>query len=69
MRPRISIRVLVRRSVGRLVGWSVMLSSKSMKNGILMILNDLERASDLEPHLYKRPCPSVGRLVGWSVGR
>ena len=29
-------------SVGRLVGRSVMLSSKSMKNGLLGILNDLE---------------------------
>ena len=31
-------------SVGRSVGWSVMLSSKSMKNGLLRILNDLDRA-------------------------
>ena len=45
---RISIRGLVRRSVGRsvgpLVGWSVMLLSKSMKNGFLGILNDLDSA-------------------------
>ena len=39
-RIRISIRGLVRRSVG----WSVMLSSKSMKNGLLRILNDLDSA-------------------------
>ena len=48
MRLRISIRGLVRwsvgRLVGRLVGWSVMLLSKSMKNGLLWILNDLVRA-------------------------
>ncbi len=31
-------------SVGRLVGPSVMLSSKSMKNGVLRILNDLDSA-------------------------
>ena len=31
-------------SVGRLVGWSVMLSSKSLKNGLLQILNDLDSA-------------------------
>ena len=34
----------VGRSVGRFVGWSVMLSSKSMKNGLLRILNDLDTA-------------------------
>ena len=32
------------RSVSPLVRWSVMLSSKSMKNGILRILNDLDSA-------------------------
>ena len=37
---RISIRGLGR----RLVGWSVMLSSKSMKNGPLWIINDLDSA-------------------------
>ena len=37
---RISIRGLVR----RLVGPSVMLSSKSLKNGLLRILNDLDSA-------------------------
>ena len=31
-------------SVGPLVGWSVMLSSKSIKNGLLQILNDLDSA-------------------------
>ena len=31
-------------SVGRSVGPSVMLSSKSMKNGLLRILNDLDSA-------------------------
>ena len=31
-------------SVRRLVGWSVMLSSKSMKDGLLRILNDLGSA-------------------------
>ena len=41
---RIFIRGLVRRSVGPLVGPSVMLLSKSMKNGLLWILNDLESA-------------------------
>ena len=48
MRPRISIRGLVR----PLVGWSVRpsvrrsvtLSSNSMKNGLLRILNDLDSA-------------------------
>ena len=46
MRPRISIRGLVRPSVGWLVGWSVgrsvTLSSKLMKNGLLRILSDLD---------------------------
>ena len=41
---RISIRGLVRRLVGWSVGPSVMLSSKSMKNGLLRILNDLDSA-------------------------
>ena len=40
MRPRISIRGLVRPSVGWSVGWSVTLSSKLMKKGLLQILND-----------------------------
>ena len=40
MRPRISIRGLVRPSVG----WSVTLSSKSMKYGHFRILNDLDNA-------------------------
>ena len=31
-------------SVGPSVRWSVMLSSKSMKNGLLRILNDLDSA-------------------------
>ena len=48
MRPRISIRGLVRPLLGRLVGplvrWSVTLSSKLMKNGLLRILNDLDSA-------------------------
>ena len=48
MRPRISIRGLVhpsvRRLVGRSVGWSVTLSSKSMKNGLLRNLNDVDSA-------------------------
>ena len=43
MRPRISIRGLVRPSVGRLVGPSVSLS-KSMKIGLLWILSDLDSA-------------------------
>ena len=30
--------------VGRSVGWSVMLLSKLMKNGLLWILNDLDSA-------------------------
>ena len=38
---RISIRGLVRRSVGPLVGRSVMLSSKLMKNKLLRILYDV----------------------------
>ena len=38
--PALSVGRLVRRSVG----WSVMLSSKSMKNGHLRILNDLDSA-------------------------
>ena len=46
MRPRISIRGLVRPSVGWLVGplvrWLVTLSSQLMKNGHLRILNDLD---------------------------
>ena len=41
---RISIRGLVRWSVGWSVRPSVMLSSKSMKNGLLWILNDLDSA-------------------------
>ena len=41
---RISIRGLLRRSVGWLVRPSVMLSSKSMKKGLLRILNDLDSA-------------------------
>ncbi len=44
MRPRISIRGLVRPSVRPLVRPSVTLSSKSMKNGHLRILNDLDIA-------------------------
>ena len=44
MRPRISIRGLVRPSVGWSVGRSVTLSSKSMKNGHFRILNDLGNA-------------------------
>ena len=48
MRPRISIRGLVRPLVGWLVRWSVgpsvTLSSNLMKNGLLRILNDLEGA-------------------------
>ena len=44
MRPRISLRGMAARwSVGRSVGRSVMLSSKSMKIGLLRILNDLDR--------------------------
>ena len=31
-------------SVGRLIGWSVMLLSKSMKNGLIRILNGLDSA-------------------------
>ena len=41
---RISIKGLVRRSVGRSVRPLVMLSSKSMKNGLLRILNDQDSA-------------------------
>ena len=48
MRPRISIRGLVRPSLGWLVGplvrWLVTLLSQSMKNGHLRILNDLDIA-------------------------
>ena len=48
MRPCISIRSLVRPlvgwSVGPLVRWSVMLSSKLMKNGLLRIPSDSDRA-------------------------
>ena len=40
MPPRISIKGLVR----PLVGWSVTLLSKSMKNGHLRILNDSDSA-------------------------
>ena len=39
-----SIRPSVRRSVGPLVGWSVMLSSKSIKDRLLQILDDLDSA-------------------------
>ena len=39
MRPHISSGLL-----RPLAGWSVMLSSKSMKNGLLRILNDLDSA-------------------------
>ena len=41
---RISTRGLVRRLVGWSVGPSVMLSSKSIKNGLLRTLNDLDSA-------------------------
>ena len=41
---RISIRGLVRRSIGWLVGPFIMLLSKLMKNGLLRILNDLDSA-------------------------
>ena len=41
---RISMRGLVLRSVGWLVGWSVMLSLKLMKNRLLRTLNDLDSA-------------------------
>ena len=44
MRPRISIRGLVRPLVGPSVGRSVTLSSKSMKNGLLWILSDWDSA-------------------------
>ena len=46
MRPHLYKRScpLVGWSVGRLVGPSVMLSSKSLKNGLLRILNDLDSA-------------------------
>ena len=42
MRPHLYTRACP--LVGRLVAWSVMLSSKSMKNGLLGILNDLDRS-------------------------
>ena len=62
MRPRISIRGLVRPSVRWLVGPSVTLLSKSMKNGLLMIsIVFVTLKCSLAPsHLYKRPCLSVG---------
>ncbi len=44
MRPRISIRGLVRPLVDPLVRRLVTLSSKSMKNGVLWILSDLDSA-------------------------
>ena len=46
MRPHLYKRPCpsVRRSVGWLVRPSVMLSSKSMKNGLIRILNDLDSA-------------------------
>ena len=46
MRPHLYKRpcLLIRRSVGWSVRRSVMLSSKSMKNGLLRILNDLDSA-------------------------
>ena len=46
MRPHLYKRPcqLVGRSVGQSVRRLVMLSSKSMKNGLLRILNDLDRA-------------------------
>ena len=46
MRPHLYKRPCpsVRRLVGPSVGPSVMLSSKSMKNGLLRILNDLDSA-------------------------
>ena len=44
MRPRISIRGLVRPSVGPLVRPSVMLLSKLMKNGLLWIQSDSDSA-------------------------
>ena len=42
MRPHLYKRACP--SVGPLVGRSVLLSSKSMKNGLLRILNDLDSA-------------------------
>ena len=46
MRPHLYKRLCpsVRPSVGPLVRWCLMLLSKSMKNGLLRILNDLDRA-------------------------
>ena len=44
MRPRISIRGLVRPLVGWLVGPSVALSSNLVKNGCLGFSNDLDSA-------------------------
>ena len=46
MRPHLYKRPCpsVRPSVGPLVRWCLMLLSKSMKNGLLRILNDLDRA-------------------------
>ena len=46
MRPHLYKRPcpLVGSSVSRWVGWSVMLLSKSMKNRLSRILNDLDRA-------------------------
>ena len=41
---RLSVGPLVRWSVGPLVRWSVTLSSKSMENGHVRILNDLDSA-------------------------
>ncbi len=42
--PCLSVGRLVGWLVGRSVGWLVMLSSKSMKNGLFQILNDLDCA-------------------------
>ena len=46
MRPHLNKRPCpsVRPLVGWLVGWTVMLSSKLMKNELLRILNDLDTA-------------------------
>ena len=78
IRPRISIRGLVRPSVGRSIRWSVRrsvtLSSNLVKNGLFFVsLNivlsvDSPCFLDASSHLYKRVCPSVRRSVGPSVG-
>ena len=75
MRPHLYKRPCpsVGRSVRPSVGWLVMLSSKSMKNGLLRILNDLDSAGrgkkrDEEEERTRRKEERGGRRDGEEGG-